>query len=372
MFLARSASSLWESRHFVHQRLRTVDFGSDESISTLVRTPNPNFENAKNSVRKCFNRERERSPLSHLLILFFGFWIFAALLLLTVESGSTNNLENDKSEEEKKIKAAQERLLKHFWKMNRLIKIDSTKWNETVLSLLHWFEFQQNEPKIPVFDSLFSSWNAFMFISAGVGGIPGYPPIKLSENGRILIIITCIFSIIIYYFAIWSFAKLFNSISKSNQIAIGVITVIILLVKVWLQALSYNFLQLPGNWFQWISVMSNFRAFSFPSASLLSSTFYLFNHIFLWTLAFIFIQKFKIWRSNIYLQIVCNLDSETALLVMLPDLKLDRAEHLIQKYSQNSILCKFKASLLKEKDKLKILEFIEEYQERNREEISYF
>uniref|UniRef100_A0AC34G122 Uncharacterized protein n=1 Tax=Panagrolaimus sp. ES5 TaxID=591445 RepID=A0AC34G122_9BILA len=66
------------------------------------------------------------------------------------------------------------------------------------------------------------------------------------------------------------------------------------------------------------------------------------------------------------------MNSETALLVMLPDLKLDRAEHLIQKYSQNSILCRLKASLLKEKDKLKILEFVQEYQERNREEISYF
>ena len=47
MYLARSASSLWESRQFVHQRLRTVDLGSDESLSTLVKTPNPNFENAK-------------------------------------------------------------------------------------------------------------------------------------------------------------------------------------------------------------------------------------------------------------------------------------------------------------------------------------
>ena len=120
MFLARSASSLWESRQFVHQRLRTVDLGSEESLSTLTRTPNPNFENAKNTVRNCLNRRNGKSPLLHLIIFFCGFWLFGALLLLTVEN-SSSNLQNYKTEEDEKLKAAQERLLKAFWKMNRFI-----------------------------------------------------------------------------------------------------------------------------------------------------------------------------------------------------------------------------------------------------------
>ena len=66
-----------------------------------------------------------------------------------------------------------------------------------------------------------------------------------------------------------------------------------------------------------------------------------------------------------YLKIIDGLDDETALLVFLPELRIDRVENLIQKFSERSILHQFAVLFLTEEDKWKIAKVIEEFQKEN-------
>ena len=71
------------------------------------------------------------------------------------------------------------------------------------------------------------------------------------------------------------------------------------------------------------------------------------------------------WKKRLYLKIIDGLDDETALLVFLPELRIDRVENLIQKFSERSFLHQIAVLFLTENDKWKIAKVIEDFQKEN-------
>uniref|UniRef100_A0A7E4VEI9 Transmembrane protein n=1 Tax=Panagrellus redivivus TaxID=6233 RepID=A0A7E4VEI9_PANRE len=357
--LVRSVSANSRRRFMVIQD----GFRDSESLISLTSwsaTQNHNSENVEKDLYHC-----EFRPRRHILLKLVGclvvFWIVGAALLVSVESGHRKTTTSKESQD------VQTQFLQTYWKINKVIPIDTDHWNDTVDHLLQWFENEHNADnrKKPLFGSFIGSWLFAMYFGNAVGGVPGFAPVELSPASRIIATIAAFPSVFLYYWSIFAIARSIRSLPRSAIYCLTGVFILAAILKAWLSAFYHDIFPLLGNGFSLLSVILNYRAFRTAESSIFTACTVLVIHSIFWIFLFALLDEAVAWRQCLYLRVVDRLDAESTLLVTLPELELNRADHLIRRYAQRSILHRFTVAFLTEDDKHKIEKVVSEFQEKS-------
>uniref|UniRef100_A0A915BFZ5 Potassium channel domain-containing protein n=3 Tax=Parascaris univalens TaxID=6257 RepID=A0A915BFZ5_PARUN len=349
--LIRRYSSMFDSPQYSRIRLprspsemRLAEEEADQISLFNSRTPSPTCENLANHFDQVCLTQR-RVPCFrpfYLSILLMSFWLFASVTLLAAEIWLQNehNFLSSNISDERRLK-----FLIRFARFHYHIPVSSREWDESANHLIERYEDEVFSPSTRMWK--FS--NAFLFVFSlltTIGNIPGAQHMRLSDNGRLVVLLWSPFGICLYYYCIWILSLVLYKLPIEWQLCLLLSSVMLVVGRTFFLLLSRSFT--ANHAYTFIFTLLNIgsgesdRLFSIPSLLALHAIF--------WCFVMLALRHILDWRSQLYVRII-RAQPLRQLLCNIRARQRVSATDLIHYYRKKNILNNLHCYLLTDIDK---------------------
>uniref|UniRef100_A0A914WSR2 Uncharacterized protein n=1 Tax=Plectus sambesii TaxID=2011161 RepID=A0A914WSR2_9BILA len=327
------------------EEMRLFEPGARES-PYASRSPSPTCQNVTNHFEDlCFRTHYVSSAnlKSAYLLVSLAIYSFLTAASLVFVEWLAADVADSKDEEED---ARRSEFLRRFARFQYYLPVGSPEWAASTKDLLAWYELQLYGD-----DAAEPKWNlssALAFVGAvgsTIGRLPGLPTGRLSNVGRLLLLLWSPLAIFLYYYCVWSTGKLYDRLPGRWRTTVA--------ISLLFTVAAFVFTELLRSSLHLCSVVAAFDVFSTIGTRsdscrqdrLPSAFISLLLHFFVWTCAVAFARRVSNWKRSVYVRVAALLPIDELLC-----LSSEPAKYLLQLFARGSLKARVQSILISKTD----------------------